>query len=268
MRGRRTGPASTQRRPPGVESQGISQTLRRTCCTTRSRRAVPPSLPPFAPRTPPDEPARHPRPSGRRTEPPLTPNHPTTMPRRGLANPLILASLLVIVLVVAASALLPVSLRRQPRSKEVWAVARFEDGVPAMPNPWFDIPTNRGPLCLADLTPFSNLGGANLAGCDWRSVRLRGVFVEDCDFRGADLRGAVLSDGTFDAGFGIPLNCHTYVANCDLRGADLCGADLSEAVITNCNFRGAVYDKSTCWPPGFDPVKAGARWDPPARSHP
>jgi uncharacterized protein YjbI with pentapeptide repeats len=39
----------------------------------------------------------------------------------------------------------------------------------------------------------------------------------------------------------------------NLSGADLTGADLDCAVL-----QGALYDKTTQWPEGFDPLSAGA----------
>lgn len=50
----------------------------------------------------------------------------------------------------------------------------------------------------------------------------------------ADLRGADMS-------------------RANLSKADLCGADMSKA-----NLKEAIYDTTTRWPDGFDPVSAGA----------
>lgn len=49
------------------------------------------------------------------------------------------------------------------------------------------------------------------------------------------------------------------LAGANLTGANLTGADLAEAIfIEEVDMRKALYDDNTCWPDGFDPVKAGA----------
>ena len=85
------------------------------------------------------------------------------------------------------------------------------------------------------------LNGANLEGVDFKNAKLDTV-----NFRGANLRGA---------------KNLTSMRRLNFQWADLRGADLShvklpleEVVLT-----GAVYNKSTKFPPGLDPVKAGAR---------
>lgn len=52
-------------------------------------------------------------------------------------------------------------------------------------------------------------------------------------------------------------------ANTDLLGsvfyqADIRGADFTTAILSNAKFKAAVYDNTTKWPVGFDPVQAGA----------
>jgi uncharacterized protein YjbI with pentapeptide repeats len=42
-----------------------------------------------------------------------------------------------------------------------------------------------------------------------------------------------------------------------LEGANLSGADLVGAKLRWTNLTGAIYDRKTVWPPGFDPKAAG-----------
>lgn len=89
-----------------------------------------------------------------------------------------------------------------------------------------------------------NLTGADLSGANMVAVKLR-----KAKLLGAKAVRTVMSDG-------------------DLSGSDLSGADLSDAVLLGTNLtgarltgtrlKGATYSKSTRWPIGFDPAKAGA----------
>ena len=85
------------------------------------------------------------------------------------------------------------------------------------------------------------LNGANLEGVDFKHAKLDTV-----NFRGANLRGAKNITSM------RRLNFH----KADLRGADLSQVKLpwQEVVLT-----GAIYDKTTKFPAGFDPAKPGAK---------
>jgi pentapeptide repeat protein len=88
------------------------------------------------------------------------------------------------------------------------------------------------PLRRAPAPP-AKLRGLNLSGTNLRRANLEAADLRDADLAGADLRDA------------------------NLRGADLTGADLTGADIS-----GAVYDATTRWPVGFDPLSHGARLAP------
>ena len=75
---------------------------------------------------------------------------------------------------------------------------------------------------------FANLATARLSGARLQGADLRWADLHDADLRGARLYGA------------------------DLRGADLTGAELSGT-----RFWGAIHDRTTRWPEGFDARRRG-----------
>jgi len=76
-----------------------------------------------------------------------------------------------------------------------------------------------------------------------RGVDLRGANLEGSDLHGANLRYANLRGSN--------------LAKADLRCADLRYADLEGACLEGANLSGSLYNHSTCFPVGFDPVTAG-----------
>jgi uncharacterized protein YjbI with pentapeptide repeats len=76
-------------------------------------------------------------------------------------------------------------------------------------------------------------------------TRLAGARLDYADLTGADLQHADLAGASM---------VDTNLWRADLRGANLgaCGTAGSA------NLRKALYDKTTLWPPGFDPTIAGA----------
>lgn len=99
--------------------------------------------------------------------------------------------------------------------------------------------------------------------CDLRDADLRGADLSganfvDSDLRGAFLLGAILRPQLYEPGSN-EMKMPSYFSGCNLGDADLRGADLSGASFIDSNLHGARYDESTRWPPGFDPVKAGAQ---------
>lgn len=85
------------------------------------------------------------------------------------------------------------------------------------------------------------LNGADLTGVDFA-----GAHIDSVNFRGADLRGAKnVKD----------------VAKANFQRADLRGADLSKMKqpMVEVVWEDAIYDATTKFPAGFDPVKAGAK---------
>ncbi|HEY7416156.1 MAG TPA: pentapeptide repeat-containing protein, partial [Ktedonobacteraceae bacterium] len=85
----------------------------------------------------------------------------------------------------------------------------------------------------------ADLTRANLRGADFFEVSLRNAHLAY-----ADLREAKTAFGMFNGA--------------DLSFADLRGADM-RGYIKAANLHGAMYDQSTWWPDGFDPIAAGAR---------
>jgi uncharacterized protein YjbI with pentapeptide repeats len=79
------------------------------------------------------------------------------------------------------------------------------------------------------------LDGADLSRADLRRV----------DLRNANLRRANLTDARVD---------RMRLDGADLRGARMCAIGISSASLVN-----AVFDSSTAWPVGFDPVAARAK---------
>jgi Pentapeptide repeats (8 copies) len=81
---------------------------------------------------------------------------------------------------------------------------------------------------------------AGLLGATARSASFTNATILGADLRRVDLRGAVL-------------------VNADLRAADLRGAILTDAKIDGVRVDGALFDRLTIWPQGFDPSKHAAR---------
>jgi uncharacterized protein YjbI with pentapeptide repeats len=84
-----------------------------------------------------------------------------------------------------------------------------------------------------------------LNGADLRGANFEGAVVNSVNFRGADLRKAKNLKSVTKANF---------------QRADLRGADLSKMAMpmVQIDWDDAIYDKSTKFPVGFDPAKAGA----------
>ena len=50
----------------------------------------------------------------------------------------------------------------------------------------------------------------------------------------------------------------SLIGNIDLRETNLIGVDLSASDLTSAQLTGAIFDNTTIWPNGFDPIAAGA----------
>ena len=122
----------------------------------------------------------------------------------------------------------------------------------------------------------TDLRKANLWG-----AALRGYWLECCNLSAAGLRGADLRDVNLEESILVEANLHgADLRGANLRGARLQGADLSVAKLgspsrgalsldrnvnsaywqesgESTNLTGAVFDKDTKWPEGFDPAGAG-----------
>ena len=132
-----------------------------------------------------------------------------------------------------------------------------------------------------------NFNGASLKGAHFKDTVVKGTVIEDADLTGADLRG--ISGQLFLSGSNLGkvnlegTDCKrldlfrtvfkeanlrntknwSQVTNCDFYKADLRGANLRGAytihgkTLAEVRFKGALYDETTSWPDGFDPVAAG-----------
>ena len=100
--------------------------------------------------------------------------------------------------------------------------------------------------------PYANLQDANLCGAHLRGSDLSHADLSCVNLSGANLSDANLSDANL---FGANLS-HT-----DLTATDLATAkNLPNATLHNVRFTlDHLYLSDTLWPPGFDPITAGAR---------
>jgi uncharacterized protein YjbI with pentapeptide repeats len=95
---------------------------------------------------------------------------------------------------------------------------------------------------------------------------LQGAWLDSADLRGAWLARAVLEGATLTRAdlSGAQLDL-AALGDVRLQGARLTGADLRGAWLAGLgssprgvDFRGALYDRTTRWPVGFDPRRHGA----------
>ncbi len=110
-----------------------------------------------------------------------------------------------------------------------------------------------------------SLRSARLDGVDLSSRNMERVDLSSASLRGSVLMHARLARARLD---------YADLTNADLRFADLAGASLVDTNLWRADLRGtdlsacgsagvanlrrARYDQTTRWPPGFDPVIAGA----------
>jgi len=90
----------------------------------------------------------------------------------------------------------------------------------------------------------ADLSWSDLSGADLRRALLIGAYLEGANLSGANLSGNDLR--------------HLDLRKVTLAGANLRKTDLSWAHLDEADVSGAVYDKDTQWPAGFDPLGAGA----------
>ncbi|MBI3735568.1 pentapeptide repeat-containing protein [Candidatus Sumerlaeota bacterium] len=116
----------------------------------------------------------------------------------------------------------------------------------------------------------ANLIEANLRGADLSETKLRGANLSRASLRAAEMHEADLENANLEGANLQLANLRRTVlkgANlkaailegaalfrADLRGASLSGANLFGTLLTQ-----AIYDYTTQWPAGFDPVKQGAK---------
>jgi hypothetical protein len=92
--------------------------------------------------------------------------------------------------------------------------------------------------------------GAHFEGADLRGASLRYSVLSDATFQGADLRGAVFN--------------YSILSAADFLGADLRGAKFQCAVLPEKHRFDAttLYDETTEFPEGFNPVEKGLKFVP------
>lgn len=94
-----------------------------------------------------------------------------------------------------------------------------------------------------------NLQGANLSGANLSTNTLIHSDLNGANLRDADLRMTDMRWGNFTS---------ADFKGADLRLAILSAANLTDAKLGGTNLEGAMYDKHTTWPAGFDASAAGA----------
>ncbi|MFF2883978.1 pentapeptide repeat-containing protein [Bacillus toyonensis] len=105
----------------------------------------------------------------------------------------------------------------------------------------------------ADLSS-ANLSGSDLTGsylmvAVLEKVNLKGAILRNAKLNGADLISADLSGANLS---------EADVWKADFSGANLSNANMSCLRINEATFEGALYDKNTIWPEGFNPEEIGA----------
>jgi hypothetical protein len=123
----------------------------------------------------------------------------------------------------------------------------------------------RANLRVADLLE-KNLARANLAGADLTVALLMRANLQGVNLEGATLSGANLGHARLvDASLTRANLYHAHLASADLGGASLVDANLlfanlDGARLEGTDLHGAIYNRGTQWPGGFDPDGAGAQW--------
>tara|TARA_B100001093_G_C26795511_1_gene1000890 strand:- start:24 stop:1286 length:1263 start_codon:yes stop_codon:yes gene_type:complete len=105
-------------------------------------------------------------------------------------------------------------------------------------------------------TSFLKLKLKNLkfSNCILEKVNFWESNIKDSFFENSIIKNSVFTDAFL-------LNSqfkNTIIQNTNLTHSNLRGVDFSTAQLKNINLRDAIYDKTTKWPKGFDPIKYGA----------
>ena len=92
-----------------------------------------------------------------------------------------------------------------------------------------------------------------------KTKNMRSLYLRNASLHGADLSHGNLSKAFLHAADLSAANLNQAdLWDANLRDANLRGADLSGTNLGAANLRGAIFDQSTKWPDGFDPIAAGA----------
>jgi Pentapeptide repeats (8 copies) len=100
-----------------------------------------------------------------------------------------------------------------------------------------------------------NFSGAKLSGVNLVWVELTGVNFQGADLSHANLSGANLSESNFSGETNLTF---ADLSRTDFRNTNLKGTRLEGANLEGIQLEGAVYDETTRFPLGFDPMRAGA----------
>jgi uncharacterized protein YjbI with pentapeptide repeats len=121
------------------------------------------------------------------------------------------------------------------------------------------VPEGTSDFESATLESFVIPGLTTLRGRSFRNATMywammAGADLSGCNFEGAELRGANLRDACL---IGANL-CRANLSVDNLGGTtSLHGANLTNAVLDGANMSGAMFDRRTVFPVGFDPSAAG-----------
>jgi hypothetical protein len=96
----------------------------------------------------------------------------------------------------------------------------------------------------------TSLSDANLKAADLRGADLSSTILVGADLSGSDLSGAKLNNPNLNG---------ANLSGANLSDANLEKANLFESSLEKANLNGAIYNKNTKWPDGFNPKAAGAR---------
>jgi uncharacterized protein YjbI with pentapeptide repeats len=91
-----------------------------------------------------------------------------------------------------------------------------------------------------------------MAGADFSDADLRNARFQFSSLHGVLLRNANLEGASF---------CETDLTGSHLEDANLRKVSFVSTKLDDVNLEGAVFDRWTAWPAGFDPIRAGARMD-------
>jgi hypothetical protein len=100
-----------------------------------------------------------------------------------------------------------------------------------------------------------NFSGAQLSGVNLVWVELTGVNFQGVDLSHANLSGANLSGSDLSGESNVTF---ADLSRADFRNTNLKGTRLEGANLEGIQLEGAAYDKTTKFPLGFDPIRAGA----------
>ena len=103
-------------------------------------------------------------------------------------------------------------------------------------------PSGFNPLSAGMIGPGVDFSNQNLSGKVFNNLDLMGANFTNSNLRGTHLYGTQLTDAN--------------LTNADLRNAGLGGANLTRAQIAGVQWEGALFDRHTRWPLGFDPLSA------------